>query len=599
MGNLEKRRDKVQKKPEEDLGVVPGDVILYGEGFYRITKILKKRVDVEGIEGRAYSTSIEIDDFLKKAVKLDKSIEDYKADVMKGMGDEFSEFDQEESSSTEVALSTSSEKAKSAQAMMQKINNKLAIMNAIMETERNKLMAIKSDMMEKLEQISRVVDIIEIYLGVHEEIVQIKEGDPAPADTPISFRQLVLHMDEEVGDSEKGGIDYSELGKFDKWLLKDPKHLQQVLPEPKGVVVLRPRRTDKDYRLEKGDDDLFRAMQNHQKNEWNKETYILIRNGENLYRIFTGNLRIYPHLFPSAEEMKELQTEKPDDWRSDKKGKELKILAYKRNVLMLQGLVDRTNVLRPIPEGLNLLNPHTYKDAVKFIHDGDALLGTGRPPFREWLEEGLTKVQRGDRLYFVGFPWQLFKDGNSRCMVETRRRFPVIGSEHNRPEAGVYNVVRIEDYSYTYSQKTVRAFVCQHNPKDHVYRKSTYWERKESGERKKSIPFRLFEDDDFVINYEKLDLEAIEFYLNDRVNRVDYLSMMPVLKGLKKQLAQEREWEDNFVRFMEHKTKAPEAKIREAIYWWKTKVIEKRPLKKEDAKAVRMIGGYLKRNGNG
>lgn len=598
MGNLEKRKEKsLKQKPEEEYsGPKPGDTILVGhDEFYEVIKVNHKKKELRVKSFRWDSeTTIEFEKFAKEGIILDKPLEEYKRDLLNGLSTDFSSYDEKESTSTEVSLSSGKSQAVAAQMVLKKASDKLAIMTAIMERERSHLMSIKSSMLEKLEQITRVVDIIEIYLGVHEEITQIKEGDPAPADTPISFRQLVLHMDEEVGDTEKGGIDYAELGKFDNWLLKDPKHLQQVLPEPKGVVVLRPRRTDKDYRLEEGDDDLFA---NAQKNKFNRETYILIRNGGNLYRIFTGNLRIYPNLFPSASEMKKLMEDKENEHRWDKEKKDNKILAYKRNVLMLQGLVDRTNVLRPMPQGVNLLNPDTYQDSVKFIHDADGLLGTGRPSFRDWLKQGNEKLQRGDRLYFVGFPWQLFGSSQDRDTEEIRRRFPVKGSQWNRPESGVFNIKRIEDYTYTYSEKTTRGFVCQHNPKDHVYRRRNYWERsKEDGERKNAIPFRLFEDDTFIINYELLDLEAIEFYLNDRVNRSDYLAMMPVLRGLLKQVGQEKEWEDNFVRFLADKCKAPEELVRDGITWWKTKVIEKRPLRKEDAKAVRMIGGYVKRN---
>ena len=40
------------------------------------------------------------------------------------------------------------------------------------------------------------------------------------------------------------GIDARSIEQFDEWLLADPAHLDQVLPEAKGVVVLVPRWTE-------------------------------------------------------------------------------------------------------------------------------------------------------------------------------------------------------------------------------------------------------------------------------------------------------------------------------------------------------------------
>jgi len=47
--------------------------------------------------------------------------------------------------------------------------------------------------------------------------------------------------------AEAGGIDASDVEAFDAWVTADPAHLDQVLPEPRGVVALMPRVTDIDY----------------------------------------------------------------------------------------------------------------------------------------------------------------------------------------------------------------------------------------------------------------------------------------------------------------------------------------------------------------
>lgn len=103
---------------------------------------------------------------------------------------------------------------------------------------------------KQIERAEEAIWMINAYLGKDEEIVQIKKGKPAPADTKICVRQLVLFMDEEsaVADdkAKRGGIDFTNIEEFDAWV-KEPAHLHQILPEEKGVIAIKPRRSDKHY----------------------------------------------------------------------------------------------------------------------------------------------------------------------------------------------------------------------------------------------------------------------------------------------------------------------------------------------------------------
>ena len=53
--------------------------------------------------------------------------------------------------------------------------------------------------------------------------------------------------------------------------------------------------------------------------------------------------------------------------------------------------------------------------------------------------------------------------------------------------------------------------------------------------------------------------------------------------------------ETNFINLIKTQVDVNESEIMVAIDWWKNKVIEKRPLMKEDAKALRMIVKRLKK----
>lgn len=593
---------KKDETPRPDVQI--GDLVIDDRGdIYKVEGFSKKEPGVRLDHNRwnddgqwTHYGTIDYEKFDREYTKLTKPIDEYRQELVLGMGNNFVEYesDDTQSTSTEVALSGGKEQAISLKKSLEQATNKLTIMTALMNRERDKLLAIQRDFKDKLEQITKVVDIIELYLGVSEEIVQIQQGEPASYTDPICFRQLVLHMDEEVGDEEDGGLDWEKIEVFDDWFRKNTN---QVLPESKGIVVVRPRRDEKDYRM---GDDLLARLSEHERNKPNFYTYILIRNGDNLYRIWTSKIRIYPHLFPGSDEIRKLNVPEEElKWNSDKEKQENTKLAYKRNVLMLQGLMDRTNIFKPIPEGLNLLNPDTYGDKVRFIYDGSNTLTDGKPSFDVWLKEQNKNLKRGDRVYFVGYPYHLFSQEYRRSSEAFR--FPIPGWT-NRPGSGIYNVKRLEDVSSRYSGER-HTLICHHNPKDKVYKKQYTWYGRNSGyedaTRKMSIPFRLVpHEDDFFINYEAIKENAgdIDFYINDRVNRHRYLDMMPVLKGLKKMIKEEKEWEDGFIRLLKSQLgDDKEQKIRDGIAWWKTKVIEKRPLNREDAKAVRMISDYVKR----
>jgi hypothetical protein len=85
---------------------------------------------------------------------------------------------------------------------------------------------------------------VDLYLGRDETLHQVRDGDPAPADTPIVVRQRVLVMAEEslvLMDTSAGtGMDYRNIDTFLDWLTDSDDNLDRVMPMQKGVVVLIP-----------------------------------------------------------------------------------------------------------------------------------------------------------------------------------------------------------------------------------------------------------------------------------------------------------------------------------------------------------------------
>jgi hypothetical protein len=226
-----------------------------------------------------------------------------------------------------------------------------------------------------------------LYLGRDEEIHTLTEGEPAPAGTPIHVRQQVLAMDEESAlAADTGGIDVRSIDAFDEWITADPAHLEQILPEQRGVVAIMARRQGRDY----GD-----PWANVTLNTANHETWWLIRNGQNLYRMLT-NFETGRRLVPARSEFTSMfvdrftkQPLQPGTraWLDAEKAASKRERHFMRIALILQGLIDRTAVFHPLPiAGLSLLAPDHYDAGyVVLIADDENQLTSGRTPFYQWL----------------------------------------------------------------------------------------------------------------------------------------------------------------------------------------------------------------------
>lgn len=560
---------------------------------------------------------------------------------------------------------------------------------------------------KEMSKIYRLITTLEIYMGVDEQVIQIAEGEPANKDTPISLRQMQLYMDEEFGEFKEGGLDHRNIEDFDAWLI-DTKNFQKVVPEEKCVVIIRPRRHMKHY-----SDHPF---VNAEMQKMDQLVYILIRNGNNLYRIWTDNIPMQHRLFPKKKELQsmmdeihrlQLDREKAgsghdyDDISDKLDEADDKMFYYKRNMLLLQGIIMRTPIFLPLPEGLNVMDIRTHKDHIKFIHDEEDILSDGRLRFKEWLLKINESIIKGSRIFFCGDPcpgpnnfkkrfslqwyndhsapplpndgvyevimkreytkdlvedwipvkefekavkkWEdLCKPYKKESMnsqrylheipLEDSRKYMLYeeaseyGSYRNdrrtrRTRKGVKEILinRYDPKTFERDRKYyvinkkflkkdehVKRLKISYNPKDDTYNMYTG----ESRERGTNITMTINpEEDNFIINYDALLLEDIEYYMENRIDRPNYLSMIPILRGLKKRLIDEKMQEEIFVNILAGNLKVEYEQLRnidnegeietlvwEAVKWWKDTVVTvwKRPIAKDDKKAMDMITKRVK-----
>lgn len=441
-----------------------------------------------------------------------------------------------------------------------------------------------TDIAKKLED---VIATLNLYLGTGEVIVQIANGKPCAADVPLSIRQLILFMDEECAlEAERGGIDAYSIEEFDNWLLADPRNLNQILPEEKGIVCLKPRREKKDYSHD--------AFLDAKLNAPNFETYILIRNGENLFRLcptWTAGERF----FPTKEEFENFFVEydyqwdeklghskrvrkvlRPGDWKYDQAMEKANKhdRHYSNVVIMLQGIIDRTGIFPEFQEiGLNLMDVTAYNQCLRFVHDADPkrLLVTGRETFREFQKRTNEMLTAGDRV--IGTFGRYGDDVKGRVFPKDAG-YPASGAIHVLESDGHGGLKILFDRGEVWT-----------------------WER---GYRpaKRRASFAVHRSDDWMLAYDAVTLEDMEYFINDRLSRHAYVDLFLLLREVRNSKRREREDEAPFIRLLAGEIMKIDPRLDEEsatseilpiVQWYKFKNKYHRSLATDDAKALRMI----------
>jgi hypothetical protein len=470
----------------------------------------------------------------------------------------------------------------------------------LVATNRNTLVKIQKDIKGKTNQLKRLMEeqttilelktkeltallskaeeaiwSINLYMGKNEEIHVLREGVPAPAAQKIVLRQQVLYMDEECAIAARSeGIDIQNIEQFDKWLLESPAHLNRVLYEDKAIVALHIKRYTKSYGNPYSDHEINKANLH-----W---TYFLIRNGENLYRVFI-DLDAGQYMFPTTDSLTNLFHEaKPGsrEYMQAMKSAEESHRHYLRVLLVLQGLLDRTPIFKPMPvERINLCDPAQSYDYVEFIYDAEKQLTDGRPVFDEWLAEVNDQLEVGHRIMGT-FDYRSGISGSKDNGTDSR----VSPASAKRPGSNVLHTIdREEDGRFVFKYERVG---------EKIY--SRYGS---SREPKNRASCWVEKDDNFFLNFDAVELPDLEYYAVHRLSRHLYRDMITLLeeaiKLKKKETADEEPFQKLLIGQMMKTYSVSHEKAEEEvpglIRWWKFKNREHRALLSNDTLALDMI----------
>lgn len=561
-----------------------------GSGGYNPERTEVRALTIDGTDyGRNYLVFKNKEELIAYVNRGMDAINGKDADFLKT--DNISDDNTNEESTALVSMSASKQTYLNAQnttlALKEEMDRKLAIVKLCIAEQREKVEAIQRKYRDaimvverKLTRIRRVLGQLELYTGVNEDVIQIQEGTPAPIDEPIQFFQEVLYMDEEVGDWQDGGLDFTKIEQFDEWLLRN-NHLDLFVSK-KGVRVFRVRRNGKQGgEIKYGHHYVYNPYLINKLDENDIKTYIIVRNGDNVYRIW-ADLIIHPYLFPKQDELQKLVDELENEGinyirKSKQERIEDFIDRYKFNFCLLQGLLDRSDVLAP-HNPVNLFKEGLESPYVQFVYDAEyKRVSDGHPDYWHFVTEINKDIKVGSRVLFL-----------QNYVMGVQDRFDERYYSWNRDKDDTWGLPNVPETGlYTIEKNSHGDFVIKYMPD-----KTWHYDP----DRKNRISFKVYTDAREVLNYDALDIETVEYYLNNRINRADYLSIMPMLENVHKQLLEEMKQEESFILLLKGQVpNVSDELIKETIKWWKLKNKVKRPITSNDALAYKQILNKLQK----
>lgn len=346
--------------------------------------------------------------------------------------------------------------------LFKKIGDAHKAMGVWMQAPMIPLQAQAEAMQPVLTSIKNRIFSVQLYAGLREDVVQVRDGAPASRETPIHLFQRRAYMDEECLFAYKaGGMDYRRIEDFDAWMA-GPANFERLLPFPRCVLAFQVRRFEKEREAHSIADFITVAMER----DADKKTFLYLRNGDQLFRLATA-VEFGASLFPDLDAQQltgELYVELHDKkiitaghydslveelrvaneaadakfaaeqargdknvWRDHvhdptrdyfKWNKDSvyyddaaaliqsEIERHNRLALVLQGLLDRSMVFQPHP-GWQLFTPEGFTEGLRLIYDNDrALVGGDKPDFeafRAKLNATITKTSTlvGQQRYWM------------------------------------------------------------------------------------------------------------------------------------------------------------------------------------------------------
>lgn len=373
---------------------------------------------------------------------------------------------------------------------------------------------------EVAEKVSIALSSLDIYLGKDVEVHTVKTGKSGDSSEKYKIYQDMLFIDEEsLIHAGSGGADFKDVNKFLELVNDDPTLVDRLFPFERSVIIIRPRRKIKEY---KGASPFESSLYNYH----NTFSFLMIRNGENIHAIFHP-MGFMDKLFPSIEDMEKAFTfggwgdcrnvTKDDiEYTASLQKAESLRRQYKRLVLMLQGVYERDEsglVLgdMPLDGPLHLLNPDHQAKAFDFVSLENAIHDERMPIYGEWLSSLNKNIRVGSLVCFTSG-------------YVNRDNTPGV---YSRNEENNWCNWDLQDSSKMFDEPRI---IEKHGDKLGV--KNIWVHSYESKERSFLTRVDLSRKKG-IFDLENLRSSHIDYYLNSRKERINYVDYIDLLLNLK------------------------------------------------------------------
>lgn len=472
---------------------------------------------------------------------------------------------------------------------MLEISERITATTKSIETETKKLarfyqekagaaLASVDDVLTHADHLKKGITTLGLFAGDGVEVNLIRDGEPAKGEK-LTLRQLKLHLDEELvcHIDDEGGADYTAIAKLGDLFDRDPDLLDRMIPERLGIVLLKFRRRDKEYKFSwaRGiNSDVADMLANIEENTHNREQVLLVRNGEKVWEVRAENaLQNIPRLFPRERDLDDVYRERSHVFRGlessmitpkdlqyvEARGKfEQMALEYRRVLVLLWGLDQRLQLFGhwfDRQKHQTFLTAEFQEECLNFVADEEDVLMEGRPSVHEYIADINSRLEAGSRIIVR---WRDLIDMDTcPSMVEVNQRTLNEQLKYNLKQER--EIVTVERRG---GKLMVPVEAC------HKWRDT---------ERRFYVDLEKGRTNDGYIVIDEMRTDDIKWYLGNRVARADYLHYVSAFLMAYDVLKEQESLEANAVSDMVERSGGPTKRkyVMRALTHWRNASSEK------------------------
>lgn len=247
----------------------------------------------------------------------------------------------------------------------EKINNLLADL----EAKKAELQQKQSELELQVYRLSCEIYSIRCYTGECVNFSKIRDGLPAPVNTPLVLLQKMRYMDEELGRlASLYDVDFGDIQYMEELLKYNDAAFEVFCPNRRCVTLVRVSRENKRYSISEKYANMLETTEKY----LGKSIAIIIRDGERLYISWTDESYISfsddfffrPGISEEAGDTERQRYESDDAFEKRMKQKRMQQVneAVGRSFVfsVLQGVIDRKIIEFPDGMQISVKRPSDY-----------------------------------------------------------------------------------------------------------------------------------------------------------------------------------------------------------------------------------------------